>query len=58
MYYVGYAVAVGGGDDDLKTVGSGVDYNEEVVPVAAAVDRNVVVAVAGDVLATRPGGWK
>lgn len=54
MYYVGYVVAVDGGDDDLGTAVVGVDYIEDVV--LAAVGRNV--AVAGDELATRPGGLK
>ena len=54
MYYVGYVVAVDGGDDDLGTVVVGVGYNEDAV--LAAVGRNV--AVADDELATRPGGLK
>ena len=54
MYYVGYVVAVDGGDGDSGTAVVGVDYNEDVV--LAAVGRNV--AVAGDELATRPGGLK
>ena len=54
MYYVGYVVAVDGGDGGLGTAVVGVDYNEDVV--LAAVGRNV--AVAGDEWATRPGGLK